>query len=75
MRFCCEHLAEPSVREVFDSDCQKSLSHILREAEDIVLEWTCCLPPMLMQQLGAVEERDMVQVVAASPKPSNGHRK
>lgn len=75
VRFCCEHLAEPSVREVFDSDCQKSFSQISREAEDIVSEWTCSKPPMLMRQLGAAEERSLVQVVATIPKSSNRHRK
>ncbi|KAI3361632.1 hypothetical protein L3Q82_001995 [Scortum barcoo] len=38
--FCWERLAEPSVREVFNSHLQKSFSQIPREAGDIESEWT-----------------------------------
>ncbi|KAI3360415.1 hypothetical protein L3Q82_002250 [Scortum barcoo] len=34
------HLAEPSVREVFNSHLRKSFSQIPREAGDIESEWT-----------------------------------
>ncbi|KAI3371832.1 hypothetical protein L3Q82_006714 [Scortum barcoo] len=40
VRVCWEHLAEPSVREVFNSHLRKSFSQIPREAGDIESEWT-----------------------------------
>ncbi|KAI3360580.1 hypothetical protein L3Q82_002449 [Scortum barcoo] len=41
VRVCCwERLAEPSVREVFNSHLRKSFSQIPREAGDIESEWT-----------------------------------
>ncbi|KAI3362797.1 hypothetical protein L3Q82_001657 [Scortum barcoo] len=40
VRVCWERLAEPSVREVFNSHLRKSFSQIPREAGDIESEWT-----------------------------------
>ncbi|KAI3366826.1 hypothetical protein L3Q82_009240 [Scortum barcoo] len=40
VRVCWERLAEPSVREVFNSHLRKSFSQILREAGDIASKWT-----------------------------------
>ncbi|KAI3358313.1 hypothetical protein L3Q82_014754, partial [Scortum barcoo] len=40
VRVCWECLAEPSVREVFNSHLRKSFSQIPREAGDIESEWT-----------------------------------
>ena len=40
MRVCWEHLAEPSVREVFNSHLRESFDQIPREAGDIESEWT-----------------------------------
>ncbi|KAI3352855.1 hypothetical protein L3Q82_019428 [Scortum barcoo] len=43
VRVCWERLAEPSVREVFNSPLRKSFSQIPREAGDIESEWTTLL--------------------------------
>ncbi|KAI3359350.1 hypothetical protein L3Q82_002627 [Scortum barcoo] len=43
VRVCWERLAEPSVREVFNSHLRKSFSQIPREAGDIESEWTYVL--------------------------------
>ncbi|KAI3373846.1 hypothetical protein L3Q82_022426 [Scortum barcoo] len=40
VRVCWERLAEPCVREVFNSHLRKSFSQIPREAGDIESEWT-----------------------------------
>ncbi|KAI3358078.1 hypothetical protein L3Q82_003089 [Scortum barcoo] len=40
VRVCWERLAEPSVREVFNSHLRKRFSQIPREAGDIESEWT-----------------------------------
>ena len=40
MRVCWEGLAEPSVREVFNSHLRESFDQIPREAGDIESEWT-----------------------------------
>ncbi|KAI3360800.1 hypothetical protein L3Q82_013034 [Scortum barcoo] len=40
VRVCWERLAEPSVREVFNSHLRKNFSQIPREAGDIESEWT-----------------------------------
>ncbi|KAI3369506.1 hypothetical protein L3Q82_007721 [Scortum barcoo] len=40
VRVCWERLAEPSVREVFNSHLRKSFSQIPRETGDIESEWT-----------------------------------
>ena len=40
MRVCWEHLAEPSVRKVFNSHLRESFDQIPREAGDIESEWT-----------------------------------
>ncbi|KAI3353928.1 hypothetical protein L3Q82_005125 [Scortum barcoo] len=40
VRVCWERLAEPSVREVFNSHLRKSFSQIPREAGDIESKWT-----------------------------------
>ena len=40
VRVCWERLAEPSVREVFNSHLRESLDLIPREAGDIESEWT-----------------------------------
>ncbi|KAI3353933.1 hypothetical protein L3Q82_005133 [Scortum barcoo] len=40
VRVCWERLAEPSVREVFNSHLRKSFSQIPREAGDIQSKWT-----------------------------------
>ncbi|KAI3359899.1 hypothetical protein L3Q82_014257, partial [Scortum barcoo] len=47
VRVCWERLAEPSVREVFNSHLRKSFSQIPREAGDIESEsGPCSLPPL-----------------------------
>ncbi|KAI3361763.1 hypothetical protein L3Q82_002106 [Scortum barcoo] len=40
VRVCWEHLAESSVREVFNSHLRENFSQIQREAGDIESEWT-----------------------------------
>ncbi|KAK3506799.1 hypothetical protein QTP70_028368, partial [Hemibagrus guttatus] len=40
VRVCWEHLADPSVREVFNSHLRESFNQISREVGDIESEWT-----------------------------------
>ncbi|KAI3361528.1 hypothetical protein L3Q82_013677 [Scortum barcoo] len=52
VRVCWERLAEPSVREVFNSHLRKSFSQIPREAGDIESpSGPCSLPPLSTRQV------------------------
>ncbi|KAI3377664.1 hypothetical protein L3Q82_008824, partial [Scortum barcoo] len=69
-RVCWERLAEPSVREVFNSHLRKSFSQIPREAGDIESEWTM-FSASIVDAAGSkvVDARSLVPVVAATPNP------
>ncbi|KAI3376108.1 hypothetical protein L3Q82_016634 [Scortum barcoo] len=74
VRVCWERLAEPSVREVFNSHLRKSFSQIPREAGDIESEWTMFSASIVdVWQFEVVGARSLVPVVAATPEPS-GYR-
>ncbi|KAI3352981.1 hypothetical protein L3Q82_019556 [Scortum barcoo] len=77
VRVCWERLAEPSVREVFNSHLRKSFSQIPREAGDIESEWTMFSASIVdaMIRFEVVDARSLVPVVAATPEPGGGHRK
>ncbi|KAI3357217.1 hypothetical protein L3Q82_015671 [Scortum barcoo] len=75
-RVCWERLAEPSVREVFNSHLRKSFSQIPREAGDIESEWTMFSASIVdaggsklwTQGLWCLSWRQL-------PEPGGGHRK
>ncbi|KAI3371774.1 hypothetical protein L3Q82_024327 [Scortum barcoo] len=72
VRVCWDHLAEPSVREVFNSHLRKSFSQIPREAGDIGIEseWTMFSASIVdAWQFEVVDARSLVPVVAATPEP------
>ncbi|KAI3362591.1 hypothetical protein L3Q82_001679 [Scortum barcoo] len=79
VRVCWECLAEPSVREVFNSHLRKSFSQIPREAGDIESEWTMfsasIVTCMTVRSCGRIGRRSLVPVVVAIPEPGGGHRK
>ncbi|KAI3368363.1 hypothetical protein L3Q82_008072 [Scortum barcoo] len=76
VRVCWERLAEPSVREVFNSHLRKSFSQIPREAGDIESEWTMFSASIVdAGRFEVVDARSLVPVVAATPEPGGGHRK
>ncbi|KAI3358215.1 hypothetical protein L3Q82_003218 [Scortum barcoo] len=76
VRVCWERLAEPSVREVFNSHLRKSFSQIPREAGDIESEWTMFSASIVdAAWFEVVDARSLVPVVAATPEPGGGHRK
>ncbi|KAI3357834.1 hypothetical protein L3Q82_016222 [Scortum barcoo] len=70
VRVCWERLAEPSVREVFNSHLRKSFSQIPREAGDIEsgVDHVLCLH-CRRRQFEVVDARSLVPVVAATPNP------
>ncbi|KAI3368073.1 hypothetical protein L3Q82_026892, partial [Scortum barcoo] len=74
---CWEHLAEPCVREVFNSHLRKNFSQIPREAGDIESEWT-----MFSASIVDAAVRSCGHKVSGAchggrqlPKPGGGHRK
>ncbi|KAI3375408.1 hypothetical protein L3Q82_021891 [Scortum barcoo] len=68
VRVCWERLAEPSVREVFNSHLRKSFSQIPREAGDIESEWTMFSASIVdARRFEVVDARSLVPVVAATP--------
>ncbi|KAI3352225.1 hypothetical protein L3Q82_005588 [Scortum barcoo] len=72
VRVCWERLAEPSVREVFNSHLRKSFSQIPREAGDIESEWTmfsASIVDAAMAVRSCGRARSLVPVVAATPNP------
>ncbi|KAI3359972.1 hypothetical protein L3Q82_014302 [Scortum barcoo] len=77
VRVCWERLAEPSVREVFNSHLRKSFSQIPREAGDIESEWTMFSASIVdAGSFEVVDARSLVPVVVvATPEPGGGHRK
>ncbi|KAI3366683.1 hypothetical protein L3Q82_009358 [Scortum barcoo] len=76
VRVCWERLAEPSVREVFNSHLRKSFSQIPREAGDIESEWTMFSASIVDAAVRKLwDARSLVPVVAATPEPGGGHRK
>ncbi|KAI3358712.1 hypothetical protein L3Q82_015123 [Scortum barcoo] len=75
VRVCWERLAEPSVREVFNSHLRKSFSQIPREAGDIESEWTMFSASIVDAWFEVVDARSLVPVVVAIPEPGGGHRK
>ncbi|KAI3362053.1 hypothetical protein L3Q82_012386 [Scortum barcoo] len=76
VRVCWERLAEPSVREVFNSHLRKSFSQIPREAGDIESEWT-----MFSASIVDAAVRSCGRKVSGAcrgggnPEPGGGHRK
>ncbi|KAI3365796.1 hypothetical protein L3Q82_000794 [Scortum barcoo] len=64
VRVCWERLAEPSVREVFNSHLRKSFSQIPREAGTLSPSGPCSLPPLSTRQFEVVDARSLVPVVA-----------
>ncbi|KAI3365660.1 hypothetical protein L3Q82_010734 [Scortum barcoo] len=64
------HLAEPSVREVFNSHLRKSFSQIPREAgETLSPSGPCSLPPLSTpRRFEVVDARSLVPVVVAIPR-------
>ncbi|KAI3353340.1 hypothetical protein L3Q82_019871, partial [Scortum barcoo] len=71
VRVCWErNLAEPSVREVFNSHLRKSFSQIPREAGDIESEWTMFSASIVdAAWFEVVDARSLVPVVAvATPR-------
>ncbi|KAI3371855.1 hypothetical protein L3Q82_006734 [Scortum barcoo] len=71
VRVCWERLAEPSVREVFNSHLRKSFSQIPREAGDIESEWTMFSASIVDAAVGrfeVVDARSLVPVVAWQPR-------
>ncbi|KAI3374835.1 hypothetical protein L3Q82_021373 [Scortum barcoo] len=76
VRVCWERLAEPSVREVFNSHLRKSFSQIPREAGDIESEWTMFSASIV----DAYAVRSCGRKVSGAcrggnPEPGGGHRK
>ncbi|KAI3352448.1 hypothetical protein L3Q82_005402 [Scortum barcoo] len=75
VRVCWERLAEPSVREVFNSHLRKSFSQIPREAGDIESEWT-----MFSASIVDAAVRSCGRKVSGAcrggnpPEPGGGHR-
>ncbi|KAI3372126.1 hypothetical protein L3Q82_006977 [Scortum barcoo] len=72
VRVCWERLAEPSVREVFNSHLRKSFSQIPREAGDIESEWTMFSASIVdagSSKLWTQDLWSLVPVVAATPNP------
>ncbi|KAI3357062.1 hypothetical protein L3Q82_015445 [Scortum barcoo] len=76
VRVCWERLAEPSVREVFNSHLRKSFSQRFRgRLETLSPSGPCSLPPLSTRQFEVVDARSLVPVVVAIPEPGGGHRK
>ncbi|KAI3373289.1 hypothetical protein L3Q82_006586 [Scortum barcoo] len=76
VRVCWERLAEPSVREVFNSHLRKSFSQIPREAGDIESEWTMFSASIVDAAVQSLwTQGSLVPVVVATPEPGGGHRK
>ncbi|KAI3359498.1 hypothetical protein L3Q82_013894 [Scortum barcoo] len=77
VRVCWECLAEPSVREVFNSHLRKRTSHRFRgRLGTLSPSGPCSLPPLSTRQFEVVDARSLVPVVAwQSPEPGGGHRK
>ncbi|KAI3376363.1 hypothetical protein L3Q82_016831 [Scortum barcoo] len=68
VRVCWERLAEPSVREVFNSHLRKSFSQIPREAGDIESEWTMFSASIVDAAVRSCgHARSLVPVVVATP--------
>ncbi|KAI3363612.1 hypothetical protein L3Q82_001244 [Scortum barcoo] len=67
VRVCWERLAEPSVREVFNSHLRKSFSQIPREAGDIESEWT-----MFSASIVDAAVRSCGRKVSGQAKPQPG---
>ncbi|KAI3374576.1 hypothetical protein L3Q82_021156 [Scortum barcoo] len=70
VRVCWERLAEPSVREVFNSHLRKSFSQIPREAGDIESEWTMFSASIVDKCSKVVDARSLVPVVGGNPPNS-----
>ncbi|KAI3367396.1 hypothetical protein L3Q82_026250 [Scortum barcoo] len=80
VRVCWERLAEPSVREVFNSHLRKSFSQIPREAGDIESEWTMfsasIVDAAMVRSCGRkVSGACPGAWLMAIPEPGGGHRK
>ncbi|KAI3357886.1 hypothetical protein L3Q82_016266 [Scortum barcoo] len=76
VRVCWERLAEPSVREVFNSHLRKSFSQIPREAGDIESEWTMfsasIVDAMAVRSCG---RKVSGACCGGNPRTRGGHRK
>ncbi|KAK3540105.1 hypothetical protein QTP70_025798, partial [Hemibagrus guttatus] len=67
VRVCWERLADPSVREVFNSHLRESFNQIPREVGDIESEWTMFSSAIVD---AAIRSWSLVPVAAAIPKHS-----
>ncbi|KAI3369681.1 hypothetical protein L3Q82_024524 [Scortum barcoo] len=75
VRVCWERLAEPSVREVFNSHLRKSFSQIPREAGDIESEWTMFSASIVDAAVRSCGRKVSGACRGGNPEPGGGHRK
>ncbi|KAI3377642.1 hypothetical protein L3Q82_008802 [Scortum barcoo] len=75
VRVCWERLAEPSVREVFNSHLRKSFSQIPREAGDIESEWTMFSASIVDAGSSGCGRKVSGACRGGNPEPGGGHRK
>ncbi|KAI3363179.1 hypothetical protein L3Q82_011552 [Scortum barcoo] len=77
VRVCWERLAEPSVREVFNSHLRKSFSQIPREAGDIESEWTMFSASIVDAAVRSCGRKVSGACRGGNPisNPGGGHRK
>ncbi|KAI3352989.1 hypothetical protein L3Q82_019559 [Scortum barcoo] len=77
VRVCWERLAEPCVREVFNSHLRKSFSQIPREAGDIESEWTMFSASIVdaAQCLRSCGRKVSGACRGGNPEDRGGHRK
>ncbi|KAI3374595.1 hypothetical protein L3Q82_021173 [Scortum barcoo] len=76
VRVCWERLAEPSVREVFNSHLRKSFSQIPREAGDIESEWTMFSASIVdVHAVRSCGRKVSGACRGGNPEPGGGHRK
>ncbi|KAK3525086.1 hypothetical protein QTP86_014816, partial [Hemibagrus guttatus] len=75
VRVCWEHLADPSIRRIFNSHLGRVSTRSRGRLGTLNLSGPCSPPPLLMQPSGAVAVRSLVPVAAAIPEHSGGHWK
>ncbi|KAI3370161.1 hypothetical protein L3Q82_024454 [Scortum barcoo] len=75
VRVCWERLAEPSVREVFNSHLRKSFSQIPREAGDIESEWTMFSASIVDAAVRSCGRKVSGACRGGNPRTRGGHRK
>ncbi|KAI3370784.1 hypothetical protein L3Q82_007324 [Scortum barcoo] len=76
VRVCWERLAEPSVREVFNSHLRENFSQIPREAGDIESEWTMFSASIVDTAVRSCGHKGLWCLSWRQPlEPGGGHRK